>query len=65
MTEYTVGMATGVPVTFLSVGETNSDGDLSGFLDTVNYVLAQSAPPYTMSTSYGFNEAELSVSLAK
>jgi tripeptidyl-peptidase I len=36
--EYTIGLATGVPVSFLSVGDDYQDGDLDGFLDTVNYV---------------------------
>jgi tripeptidyl-peptidase-1 len=33
-----VGVATGVPVTFVSVGEDSQDGDLGGFLDIVNFL---------------------------
>jgi tripeptidyl-peptidase I len=36
--EYTIGLATGVPVTFLSVGNNYQDGELDGYLDTVNYL---------------------------
>ncbi|KAK7682815.1 hypothetical protein QCA50_014199 [Cerrena zonata] len=36
--QYTVGLATGVPVTFVSVGNDTTDGAL-GFLDVVEYLL--------------------------
>ncbi|KAH9924946.1 family S53 protease-like protein [Amylocystis lapponica] len=61
--QYTTGLATGVPITFLSVGEDNSD-DLSGFLDTINFLLAEDSPPQTMTTSYGFDESDLPFKLA-
>jgi hypothetical protein len=60
--QYTVGVATGVPVVFISVGETNNDGNLFGFLDIVNFLLGESSRPQVMTTSYGENEADLSVS---
>ncbi|KAE9385768.1 family S53 protease [Gymnopus androsaceus JB14] len=43
--QYTVGVATKVPVTFFSVGENNNDGDLGGFLDIMNTINAETAPP--------------------
>ncbi|RPD57829.1 family S53 protease [Lentinus tigrinus ALCF2SS1-7] len=50
--QYTVGIATGVPTTFYSVG----DSSATGFIDLVNYFLAQDEVPLVLSTSYGFNE---------
>ncbi|KAF5390002.1 hypothetical protein D9757_003859 [Collybiopsis confluens] len=61
--QYTVGLATGVPVTFISVGENNADG-IDGFLDILNNVNAQSAPPHVLTTSYGFDEPDLTSTLA-
>ena len=63
--QYTVGLASGVPVTFISVGEQNNDGDLSGFLDIINFLLGESNPPHVLTTSYGQNENTISSSLAK
>ncbi|KAF8530031.1 subtilisin-like protein [Hysterangium stoloniferum] len=62
--EYTVGVATGVPVTFISVGNNFQDGALEGFLDIINFLLAESAPPHVLTTSYGQNENTISRSLA-
>jgi tripeptidyl-peptidase-1 len=62
--QYTVGVATGVPVYFLSVGDNYQDGNLEGFLDTVNFVAAESPVTYVMTTSYGQNENTMSRALA-
>ncbi|KAI0367268.1 family S53 protease [Pilatotrama ljubarskyi] len=56
-TEYTVGIATGVPITFISVGLDNSD-EIDGFLDIINFLLDQDSPPQVLSTSYGGNEPD-------
>ncbi|KAK1229126.1 hypothetical protein PQX77_007831 [Marasmius sp. AFHP31] len=61
--QYTVGIATGVPVTFITVGEDNED-DVSGFLDVINVLIAEDAPPAVLSTSYGFDEPDLGPELA-
>ncbi|KAJ6567134.1 subtilisin-like protein [Mycena capillaripes] len=62
--QYTVGLATGVPVSFVSVGETTKDGADEGFLDIITALIAETAPPQVLTTSYGFNtEADLSKSL--
>ncbi|KAJ7184560.1 subtilisin-like protein [Mycena filopes] len=62
--QYTVGLATGVPVTFVSVGETTKDGADEGFLDIITALIAEKTPPQVLTTSYGFNkEADLSKSL--
>ena len=37
--QYTVGVATGVPTVFISVGEQYQDGNLEGFLDVINFLL--------------------------
>ena len=62
--QYTVGVATAVPNTFISVGDNNRDG-INGFLDIINSLLAQSNPPQVLTTSYGFNEPDLPTSIAK
>ncbi|KAI0633274.1 family S53 protease [Trametes polyzona] len=62
-TQYTIGIASGVPTTFISVGERNRDG-VNGFLDIVNQLLSESNPPQVLSTSYGFNEPDLPESIA-
>jgi len=67
--QLTVGLATSVPVTFLSVGSgggsMNDDG-LGAFLDVAGYLLGlghgrnrKEKRPSVVSTSYGFNEDEL------
>ncbi|ESK96314.1 protease s8 tripeptidyl peptidase [Moniliophthora roreri MCA 2997] len=61
--QYTVGVASGVPVTFVSVGENNADG-VDGFLDIINFLNGQSAPPQVLTTSYGFDERDLGSTLA-
>ena len=45
--EYTVGVATKVPTTFISVGENNADG-VSGFLDIIQTLTSESNPPQVM-----------------
>ncbi|KAI0064302.1 family S53 protease [Artomyces pyxidatus] len=62
--QYTVGLASGVPTVFVSVGDSYQDGDLEGFLDIVNYLLAESTVPTVMTTSYGENESDMSIDLA-
>ncbi|KAJ7612282.1 family S53 protease [Roridomyces roridus] len=63
--QYTVGVASGVPVTFISVGNNTQDG-VSGFIDIVNAILTMPVGkrPTVLSTSYGFNEQDLPVPLA-
>ncbi|THH10645.1 hypothetical protein EW146_g8305 [Bondarzewia mesenterica] len=62
-TEYTIGIASGVPVDFLSIGSNNPDG-IDGFLDEVNFLLSESPIPHVLTTSYSFNEPDLPASLA-
>ncbi|KAI0746562.1 family S53 protease [Daedaleopsis nitida] len=56
--QYTVGVASGVPTIFISVGDNNQDG-VDGFMDIINFLLGQSNPPQVLTTSYGFNEPDL------
>ena len=63
--QYTVGIATGVPTTFISVGEQNSDGDLGGFLDLISSLLNEDAPPSILTTSYGNNKEDIPVAMAE
>jgi tripeptidyl-peptidase I len=62
--QYTVGVATGVPVVFISVGDDNQDGNLGGFLDIINFVSEEDNRPQVLTTSYGQNENTISRSLA-
>ncbi|KAJ7081328.1 family S53 protease-like protein [Mycena belliarum] len=56
--EYTVGIASGVPITFVSGGETFSDGALEGFLDIINNLSQLSTVPQVLTTSYGEDEPD-------
>ncbi|KAI0314901.1 family S53 protease [Amylostereum chailletii] len=60
--QYTVGIASGVPTVFLSVG--NDDRAGSGFLEIINFLLNEDSPPHVLTTSYAFNEAQISAALA-
>ncbi|KAI0769616.1 family S53 protease [Trametes elegans] len=62
-TQYTVGIASGVPITFISVGDDNRDG-LNGFLDMADTLIGENNAPQVLSTSYGFDEPELPNNLA-
>ncbi|KAF7308993.1 Family S53 protease [Mycena kentingensis (nom. inval.)] len=62
--QYTIGVATGVPIQFISVGNQNQDGALGGFLDIITALLAEDDVPQTMTTSYGFDETDLPAALA-
>ncbi|KAJ7737890.1 family S53 protease [Mycena maculata] len=64
--EYTVGLAGGVPVTFISVGEDNNDG-VMGAIDIVTSLLGETdeARPTVLTISYGFNEEDLTIALSR
>jgi len=65
--QYTVGIATGVPVEFLSVGgdiETNNDFG-TALLDTTTFLHRQAHPPSVMTTSYGGAEDSFDPGLVK
>ncbi|KAJ7580208.1 subtilisin-like protein [Mycena floridula] len=62
--QYTVGLATNVPTTFVTVGTRTKDGADEGFLDIITALLGETTPPQVLTTSYGFNtEQDLSLSL--
>ncbi|KAJ7093501.1 family S53 protease [Mycena epipterygia] len=64
-TQYTIGLATGVPITFISVGESNTDG-VDGFMDIITALIkeATGTRPNVLTTSYGFDESDLSRAVA-
>ena len=62
--QYTVGLATDVPIDLISVGCDNTDG-LHGFLDVINFLNDQPTIPTVLSTSYAFDENTVPQSLAK
>ncbi|KAI0642674.1 family S53 protease-like protein [Trametes meyenii] len=55
-TQYTVGLATNVNTTFVSVGPGNGDG-VQGFLDIIEFFLNQTSPPLVLTTSFEFDES--------
>ncbi|KZV87124.1 family S53 protease [Exidia glandulosa HHB12029] len=57
--QYTVGVATGVPTVFISVGE-DQDDEVFGFLDIINFLIAEDGQPQILTTSYGSDEPDLS-----
>lgn len=52
--QYTVGLATNVPTTFVNVGS-NSHDHLDGFIDLLNTMI--DTPPLVLTTSYGLDES--------
>ncbi|KZV69417.1 subtilisin-like protein [Peniophora sp. CONT] len=67
--QYTVGLATGVPVVFVSVGDDNQASHLlvavgDAYLDIVNYLAGEDSPPTVWTTSYGLVESMLSPAFA-
>jgi hypothetical protein len=60
--QYTVGLATGVPVEFLVVG---GDDFTQGLLDTTTYLASAPNPPSVLTTSYGDDEDNFSLSDAQ
>ncbi|KZT71791.1 family S53 protease-like protein [Daedalea quercina L-15889] len=63
--QYTVGLATDVPVTFISVGGSSDDTDFTDeLLDTALYMIGLGSPPQVMTTSYGVDEYLISEKLA-
>ncbi|KAI0822997.1 subtilisin-like protein [Trametes gibbosa] len=54
--QYTVGVATNVPTTFVTVGPKTQDGALGGFLDIITTLTNQENPPLVLTTSFGFDE---------
>ena len=62
--ETTLGLATYVPVTFISVGPDEYDG-VYGFANEITWLLDQSTLPTVLTTSYAFDESLMSASMAK
>ncbi|KAJ7062765.1 family S53 protease-like protein [Mycena amicta] len=64
--QYTIGLATGVPVQFISVGPQTSDG-VEGFIEIINTLITEETGnprPSVLTISYGFDEDELSPAMA-
>ncbi|KAJ7631798.1 family S53 protease [Mycena rosella] len=62
--KYTIGIATGVPVIFISAGDDNTDG-LDGFLDMIILLINDPNRPSVLTTSYSFQaETDLPLSVA-
>ena len=53
--QYTVGLATNVPTTFISVVDQNQDG-VNGFMDIITALLQLDNPPPVLTTSFGADE---------
>ncbi|KAI0716532.1 peptidase S8/S53 domain-containing protein [Earliella scabrosa] len=55
--QYTVGLATNVPATVVSVGNSKARGiTIDRFIAAVEFLLEQDTPPLVLSTSFGFSE---------
>ncbi|KAI9057998.1 subtilisin-like protein [Trametes sanguinea] len=61
--QYTVGLATYVPVTYYFIGTDKPDSDVTGFLDEANLILTLDKPPQVLTTSYGLYESSMSFAL--
>lgn len=60
-----INVSEDVPVVFVSVDDRSQDGDDGGFLDIINALIGESAPPQVLTTSYGFDvESDLSLTLS-
>lgn len=59
--QYSVGIASGVPVQFLSEG----DDDITGLSDIGTFVKSLDTPPTVVSISYSFDERDLSASVMR
>ncbi|KAJ7057570.1 subtilisin-like protein [Mycena amicta] len=63
--QYTIGLSTGIPVNFLSVGGGTSNADLfPEMLDTITFLQGLETPPTVVTTSYGDNEENFGRTLA-
>lgn len=69
--QYTVGIASGVPISFVSVDanftapdEIQEDFPIS-LQNEANYLLSLSPPPTVLTSSYGLDESAFSSRLAK
>ncbi|KAI1796803.1 family S53 protease-like protein [Ganoderma leucocontextum] len=60
--QYTVGMATNVPVTYYFIGYDTHD-NLNGYIDEVNHLLGLQKPPLVLTTSYALSESSVSFKL--
>ena len=65
--QYTVGLANGVPVEFLSAGGASSSvSDVVGqFLALADSVMGQENPPSVLTTSFGLDETVVPPDLAE
>lgn len=59
--QYTVGLASGVPTTFLSVGD---EDFATGLLNQATYLNELAVIPGVLSTSYAIDESSVSASMA-
>ncbi|KAJ7620281.1 subtilisin-like protein [Roridomyces roridus] len=63
--QYTVGIATGIPIDFLSVGgDASAASSATSFIDTISFVASAENPPSIVTSSYGFTESDVGVALA-
>ncbi|KAI0746480.1 family S53 protease-like protein [Daedaleopsis nitida] len=61
--QYTVGIATNVPIDYVMVGLKWSDDGLNGYLDEINHLLSLEHPPQVLTTSYGYPENSMPFNL--
>lgn len=59
--QYTIGIATGVPTIYMSVGD---EGEETSFIETMNALIDLESPPQVVTTSYGGSESSAGVKLS-
>lgn len=63
--QYTVGLATNVPTTFVTTASHTGGIVVEDLMETVDFLLAQEEVPLVLSTSYVFAESDVGLEYAK
>lgn len=65
--QYTIGVASGVPISYISVGPADIESNEEFFTaleNEANYLLTMDDPPTVLTSTYGLNENSITGSLA-
>ncbi|KAJ7755247.1 peptidase S8/S53 domain-containing protein [Mycena metata] len=62
--DYTIGLASGVPVKFIAVCPLDNDA-VGGFLDQINALISDPSRPTVLTTSYGVDEEDMTLPVAQ
>ena len=53
--QYAISLVNRIPTTFVSIGQTTSDG-VNGLIDLSTFLVEQSSPPTVVTFNFGQNE---------